>query len=130
MSTSVKRIKKNRHTDRIKCDLFGDMHRLRYDASKNQIVADFLLSATDVRRLLETVVGYYAKKKTKRTHRILELASELAKLIDKDGMFFAEGTAYVASGDAVSLESDREWLERNFPPDIRDELSAPIEQDE
>ena len=110
MSVSAKGKRKNLPVERAKCELLGDVHRLRYEASRKQMVADVLLSPTDVRRLLDTMSTYYAGAKTKRRQRLRELSEELAKLVEQDCTFFVEGTAYVSTGSAVRLSNDADFL--------------------
>lgn len=99
---------------RTKCDLLGDVHRLCYDSDRKQIVASVLLSPTDMERLFKTMKGFYSGSKTKRGKRIVELAEELAKLVMQDCQFFVEGTAYVATGNAVYLSNDSDYLLANI----------------
>lgn len=100
---------------RVKCDLLGDVHRLRFEPSRNQMVADVLLSPTDVERLLKTMHSFYAEAKTKRGQRIAALSEELAKLVYQDCKFFVEGTSYVSGGHAIRLTSDEDFIVNNPP---------------
>lgn len=100
---------------RVKCDLLGDVHRLRFEPSRNQMVADVLLSPTDVERLLKAIQSYYATATTKRGQRIAALSEELAKLVYQDCQFFVEGTAFVSGGHAVKLGNDEDFMINNLP---------------
>lgn len=100
---------------RVKCDLLGDVHRLRFEPNSNRMVADVLLSPTDVERLLKAMHSHYAVAKTKRGQRIAALSEELAKLVYQDCGFFVEGAAYVSGGHAIRLTNDEDFLVNNPP---------------
>lgn len=115
MTKEIKsKAKSNGPVQRTKCDLLGDVHRLCYDSDRKRMVASVLLSPTDMERLLKTMKGFYSGSKTKRGKRIVELAEELAKLVMQDCQFFVEGTAYVATGNAVRLSNDSDYLLSNI----------------
>lgn len=122
MKKEMKKESKSTPVKRVKCDLLGDVHRLRYEFERRKMVADILLSPTEIRRLLDAMQMYYAGSKTKRRQRIFELAAELAKLIEQDCTFFVEGTAYIASGNAILMSNDADYLLENGA-----ELDGPVD---
>ena len=98
----------------VKCDMFGDVHRIRHDEKAKRMVADIQLAPADVRRLLECMHELYKDKIAKSRRRIAELSEELATLIDRECSFFFEGTAYVSGGNAIKLCNDADYLEATF----------------
>ena len=112
--TKETKAKSNSPVQRTKCDLLGDVRRVSYDSDRKQMVASVLLSPTDMERLLQTMKGFYSGSKTKRGKRIVELAEELAKLIMQDCRFFVEGSAYIATGNAICLSNDGDYIMANL----------------
>lgn len=95
---------------RVKIDLFGDVHTLRYEPERKRIEADVLMSPTDIRRLLNAMQAYYAGAKNKRGKQISDLSGQLAKLVEQECSFFAEGAAFVAQGPSVHFGNEKEYI--------------------
>lgn len=104
-------MKKEKTKERVKCELFGDVHRIVYNEDRKRMEASVLLAPFEIKNLLDCMVSYYANAKTKRRQRICEIARELGKLIYDDSTFSFEGKAFVSKGNVIRLTNDVDFLE-------------------